>query len=189
MDAKVEVTRQDFFFSLSVSTSKVEYHMEAQRAGGVFRPNFGQATLLEETTFNPPHDRREQVNAMAQYRLGSNKLSIRWQYGSGLPFTQVNGYYADLRDSIDPRNSDYVTSVGKPFVSRAELYDARLPTYHRLDITLERSFDLAGAELTAMVGVINVYDRNNIFEYNIFTGSRIDQLPIIPSIGIRVDVR
>lgn len=189
MDAKVEVTRQDFFFSLSVSTSKVEYHMESQRATGVFRPNFGQATLLEEATFNPPHDRREQVNAMAQYRLGSSKLSIRWQYGSGLPFTQVNGYYSDLRDSVDPRNTDYVTSVGKPFVSRAELYNSRLPTYHRLDITLERTFDLAGAKLTAMAGVINVYDRNNIFEYNIFTGSRIDQLPIIPSIGIRVDVR
>ncbi len=189
IDTKVEVTSQDFFFSVSYSKSKVEYHRDAQRASGVFRPNFGQATLLDENTFNPPHDRRDQLKAMAQYRMGSNKVSVRWQFGSGLPFTQVNGYYADLKDSIDPRNTDFATSVGHTFVSRAELYDSRLPTYHRLDITIERSFALPGAELTAMAGVINVYDRNNIFEYNIFTGSRIDQLPIIPSVGIRVDVR
>jgi hypothetical protein len=189
VDSKVEVTTQNFFFSLSVSKSKVEYHRSAQRATGVFRPNFGQATTLDENTFNPPHDRREQVNAMVQYRMGASKFSLRWQYGSGLPFTQVNGYYADLSNSVDPKNTDYVTENGTTFVSRSELYGARLPTYHRLDMTVERSFLLPGAELTAMAGVINVYDRNNIFEYNIFTGSRIDQLPIIPSVGIRLDVK
>ena len=189
VDAKIEVTRQDLFLSLSFSHSRVEYQRKAQLSTGVFRPNFGSASRLEAATFNPPHDRREQVNAMAQYRFGSNKASIRWQFGSGLPFTQVNGYYTDLGSSLNPNNQNYVTASGGTNVSRSDLYGARLPTYHRLDITLERSFSIKTASITAMAGVINVYDRNNIFEYNVFSGGRVDQLPIIPSLGIRVDVK
>ena len=64
-----------------------------------------------------------------------------------------------------------------------------MPTYHRLDITVERKIVLSLADMTLQAGVINVYNRANIFEYNIFTGGRIDQLPIIPSAGIRVDFR
>jgi len=188
VDAKIEVTTQDLFLSLSYNRSKVEYHRDEQRASGIFSPQLGNSTL-EALTFTPPHDRRQQVNAMAQYRIGSNKVAIRWQYGSGLPFTQVRGYYTDLSGSLDPKNTDYVTGSGRTLVSRSKLYGSRLPTYHRLDITLERAFSVAGAKVTAMAGVINVYDRNNIFEYNVFTGSRVDQLPIIPSMGIRVDVK
>lgn len=188
-DAKVEITHQDVFFSVSYSRSEVEYHRDEQTSTGIFKPIFGNVNVLDELTFNPPHDRRDQLNASFQYRMGSHKLAVRWQYGSGLPFTQVAGYYSDLSNALDPRNTAYVNAVGQTFVARAELYGSRLPTYHRLDMTYEKTFAIPGGSLTGMAGLINVYDRNNIFEYNIFTGNRVDQLPIIPSLGVRVDVR
>jgi len=64
-----------------------------------------------------------------------------------------------------------------------------MPTYHRLDVTLEHTRVLSAADLTVQAGVINIYDRANIFEYNIFSGERVDQLPLVPSLGLRVDLR
>jgi hypothetical protein len=64
-----------------------------------------------------------------------------------------------------------------------------MPTYHRLDISVEHKMPFSRADLTLQAGVINAYDRANIFEYNIFTGNRVDQLPLIPSLGVRVDMR
>ena len=189
VDAKVEVTHRDVFFSLSYSRSEVEYHREVQNASGIFNPIFGDVNVLDELTFNPPHDRRDQLNTSFQYRMGTHKVAVRWQYGSGLPFTQVVGYYSDLSNSVDPKNTAYVNAVGQTFVARSELYGSRLPTYHRLDLTYEKSFAVPGGSLTGMAGLINVYDRKNIFEYNVFTGNRINQLPIIPSLGLRLDVR
>ncbi len=189
IDTKVEITNQDVFFSLSYSRGFVEYNRPFQRAKGIFRPSVGGATYLDPITFNPPHDRRDQVNIMFQYQLGANKLGVRWQYGSGLPFTQVNGYYAGLSSEVEAGNTDFLTAPGSVSVSRADPYGSRLPSYHRLDVTYERKKTFTFADVTAMVGLINAYDRANIFEYNIFTGNRVDQLPIIPSIGLRVDVQ
>lgn len=188
-DARIEVNYPSVFLSLSYSRSRVEYHRPLQRATGVFRPILGETVHLEELTFNPPHDRRRQVNAMAQYRLGKRKLGVRWQFGSGLPFTQVNGYYTGLGASIDPDSNDHITDAGRTFVSRSDPYAARLPTYHRLDVTYERKIEYSKLSLRMQAGVINVYGRRNIFEYNIFTGNRVDQLPLIPSLGLRVDLK
>ena len=187
-DAKVEIIHTSVFLSVSYGRSKVEYTRPEQLSRAVFRAGTGRPELLPELEFNPPHDRRHQVNAMAQYRFGKNKLGVRWQYGSGLPFTQVNGYYTGL-DPLESSGDAFRTAGGTTLVSRAEPYGARLPAYHRLDVTYERRVSTSLAELTFQAGVVNAYDRANIFEYNIFTGSRVDQLPLIPSIGVRIDVR
>lgn len=42
------------------------------------------------------------------------------------------------------------------------------------------------AGLTAMIGAINVYDRTNLFYYDLYTLRRINQLPLIPYIAIEV---
>ncbi len=187
-DAKMEIIHSRIFLSVSYGKSKVEYSRPEQLSRSVFRAGTGRPELLPELEFSPPHDRRHQVNAMAQFRFGRNKLGVRWQYGSGLPFTQVDGYYTGLDQP--ERNSDgFNTTTGNTLVSRAEPYGARLPAYHRMDVTYEHQVSTSLAELTFQAGVVNVYDRANIFEYNIFTGSRVDQLPLIPSIGVRIDVK
>jgi hypothetical protein len=48
---------------------------------------------------------------------------------------------------------------------------------------------MPGAELTVQGSVINAYNRRNLFYYDTFTDNRVDQLPIIPSLGIRMTFR
>jgi hypothetical protein len=65
-------------------------------------------------------------------------------------------------------------------------FNATLPTYHRLDVSVERPFQLGPATLTAQAGLINAYDRANLFYYDAFTLQRVDQLPLLPSFGLKL---
>ncbi len=178
-DFKMEIQVPDYFFSANYTLAKVEYF------GNKTAPQ-GEAVIADDVFF-PPHDRRHQVNVLGQVIRGRNKLSIRWQYGSGLPFTQVNGYYQfdRIRNAED---DSFLTSNGAAFVSRSSLYGARLPAYHRLDISYEYRIRRGDVATTFQIGAINVYDRDNIFEYNIFSGSRVNQLPFTPSLAVKVEV-
>lgn len=59
-------------------------------------------------------------------------------------------------------------------------FDSRLPVVHRLDVSAERHFELTLGRLTVQAGVINAYDRRNMFYYDLYTGRRVDQLPFAP---------
>ncbi len=188
LDFKAEVNLPSFYAGVSYSLAEVKYERTTGTERRILIPGVETVLQFDSIEFFPPHDRRHQVNAMAQLEFGRNKLGARWQFGSGLPFTQVNGYYRRL-DPHSLSESGGLTRPGKTYVSRATLYGARLPPYHRFDISFERRFTFDRIEVTLQLGVINVYDRSNIFSYNIFTGDRVDQLPLIPSVGIKVDVR
>ncbi|MDX1429414.1 MAG: hypothetical protein R3282_03955 [Rhodothermales bacterium] len=67
-------------------------------------------------------------------------------------------------------------------------YRAELPAYHRLDLSVERTLALTrGVDLTVLVGLINAYDRRNLFALDLLTTQRSDQLPIIPIIGTKLE--
>ena len=51
-------------------------------------------------------------------------------------------------------------------------------------MSVERTFDLGRADLTAQVGAVNLYDRSNLFAFDVFTYRRVDQLPIMPTFGL-----
>ena len=128
------------------------------------------------------------MGATIRLTAGDWALGSRWQFGSGLPFTQVNGYYTGLEVG-ESGDTGFLLQEGSALVSRARPYGGRMPTYHRLDVSVEHTRVFAKADLTLQAGIVNVYDRANIFEYNIFSGSRVDQLPLVPSLGVRVDLR
>ena len=44
------------------------------------------------------------------------------------------------------------------------------------------------AEATALVGLVNAYDRRNLFAFDVFTLRRSDQLPLVPVVGFRLGV-
>ena len=180
VDVRLEAGQAWFFGEIGYSLSYVEYEMP--RAG------FDGTRLTGTERFNPPHDRRHQLNVLAQVHRAPYTFSVRWQFGSGLPFTQINGFY-NRYFVLDPDDEDFFTQEGQLSVSRAERYAERLPPYHRLDVSAERVFDLSYAVLTLQAGVINAYDRANIFDYNAFENRRINQLPLIPSVGLRVEVK
>ena len=136
--------------------------------------------------YSPPHDRRHKVGAVASLDTDWITASMRWQYGSGRPFTQVYGYdtLLEIRGLRDTPSS----AVGLPRALFDRPYRARLPSYHRLDVSLERSFDIgSNLRLSTKAGAMNAYNRSNVFYIDLFTLDRVDQLPIIPYLSFQVD--
>lgn len=139
--------------------------------------------------YTPHYDRRHNINMVGTYHFGGKKtweIDARWNFGSGLPFTQTQGFYEhyDFQDGI---NTNVTTANGNLGIQYANLNGARLPYYHRLDISLKKKWELtkwSKLELTA--GATNVYNRENIFYFDRIRYSRKNQLPILPSIAAAI---
>jgi hypothetical protein len=138
-------------------------------------------------TYFPHYDRRHNVNLVGSYNFGKTltwSINVRWNMGSGFPFSQTQGYY-ELLDFTDGINTDYTTDNGDIGIVYADYDSGRLPYYHRLDISGSKTFYYAkNMSLEINLGVTNVYNRKNIFYFDRITYKRIDQLPIMPSLGI-----
>ena len=167
IDFKASLTRRRFFSLATYSLARVEYS-------------------TRESTFNPPQDRRHQFYASIGASLHGFKLAFQWQYGSGLPYTPIQGFLNQL--DVDERNDDHLFSDGERQVVFSSPFSKRQPAFHRMDITAEKSINVWRGDLTFQVGAINVYNRSNLFDYDYFSLTRIDQLPFIPSVGIRLEV-
>ncbi|HSW66944.1 MAG TPA: hypothetical protein VLH16_00025, partial [Bacteroidales bacterium] len=135
----------------------------------------------------PHFDRRHSINLVATYQFGRTdnwEVSTRWNFGSGFPFTQSQGYFEQL---VFPQGifTDYTRLNGILGIIYADLNKGRLSDYHRLDFSLRNRLDLGKhTKLESTLSVTNVYNRNNIFYLDRVTGNRIDQLPIMPSVGL-----
>lgn len=138
-------------------------------------------------SYNPLFDRRHNVNLVGSYTFGKDlswTVDARWNLGSGFPFTQTTGFYENLsmQGGLD---QDYTSTNGELGIRYGELSGGRLPFYHRFDLSIKRQFVLGEHSLLDITAsVTNVYDRNNIFYVNRVTAERVDQLPILPSIGV-----
>jgi len=136
--------------------------------------------------YHPHFDRRHNVNLLAMYRFGGKmdwEVSARWNFGSGFPFTQTQGYY-ELVNFDEGIYTDYTTINGELGILFADLNAGRLPTYHRLDFDIKKRFNFS--ERTVMevnFSVVNVYNRENIFYVDRITNEVVYQLPIMPSLG------
>jgi hypothetical protein len=124
---------------------------------------------------------------MASYKLGKKKfweVGVRWNYGSGFPFTPVKGYYEMLvlNNSIDPNVESH---NGQPETIYGDINSQQLSDYHRLDLSIKKKFDFHKAGvMTASFTLTNVYNRDNIFYVDTYENEKIYQLPNLPSIGL-----
>lgn len=137
--------------------------------------------------YYPHFDRRHNVNLVGTYRFGAKltwELSGRWNYGSGFPFTQTQGYYEKIKFN-NGIYSDYTTQNGELSIIYADLNMGRLPSYHRLDLSFKKRFYLTeNSRVDIDFSLINVYNRKNVFYRDRITGEIIYQLPLIPSLGV-----
>lgn len=137
--------------------------------------------------YNPIWDRRHNINLVTSYSFGKFKswtANVRWNFGSGFPFTQTQGYYGQLTFP-DGVGTDYTQSNADLSTIYGALNQGRLPTYHRLDLGLAKVWRLSERqEVKLDLSVTNTYDRQNIFYYDRVRGKRVDQLPILPSVGV-----
>jgi outer membrane receptor for ferrienterochelin and colicin len=120
-------------------------------------------------------DQRHTLNAYGFYRFSHKfSASVKFRMGSNFP---IPGYYAQQGDRYfvaDRRNT------------------ARLPSYARLDLRANRTFDWSRSRLTLFVEVLNVLNRENVR----FNPPRVNAatrevtrlfdslVPVVPSAGI-----
>ena len=138
-------------------------------------------------TYSPIFDRRHNVNLLGSYTFGEKndyEVNVRWNLGSGLPFTQTQGVYENPDFSGNGVSTDITQVNGDIELQYAELNGGRLPTYHRLDINIKKKWKLKNSQLEANIGATNIYARENIFYFDRIRGERVNQLPILPSAGI-----
>lgn len=180
-DLRVEYNRGRFYALAGYGYSHTLY----TSAQDHFNVWFGEP--IQE--YNPPHDRRHQVNLLFSVDIGSFTFGSRWQLGTGLPYTRPLGF-DDLLDFRE-RLPDVTTDRGTRRVILDKPYQGRMPIVHRLDVSLERSFKFtkSGSALNLQVGAINSYDQTNIFYYDVFTHRRIDQLPFLPYATLELEIK
>lgn len=139
-------------------------------------------------TYAPIYDRRHNINIVATRTLGKNldwELSARWNYGSGFPFSKTAGYYEQLQ--LTDVNTDLSSSNALLGILYGELNAGRLPSYHRLDLTLKKTIEFSkNSTMEINFACTNVYNRANIFYYDRIRSKRVNQLPIIPSVGMNL---
>ncbi|MEZ4700406.1 MAG: TonB-dependent receptor [Rhodothermales bacterium] len=175
-------------FDLRLDAQKGPVYVQVNYGYSATRYEAEQASLkvwygTETLSFRPPHDRRHQLNLLAGADLAGFDLSVHWTYGAGLPYSRAIGFDGfALIDDI--RNVGQIPTSRRVIYERP--YNAELPSYHRLDVSLERTLTLGKTRLTAQASALNLYNRANIFYLDVFTLQRVDQLPFIPSIGLKV---
>ena len=112
------------------------------------------------------------------------RLSAAWQYHSGWPTTSLSF----RTDTLANGRFALVGNYGP-------VYGDRLPTYHRLDARITRSWTAGASRLSAFLDAYNVYSRHNPhgYEYDLevhqdgglkVSRNQVSLLPFLPSFGV-----
>ena len=124
-------------------------------------------------------DQTHIMTAIASYKLPRNwQVGARFRLISGNPYTPVLGGVFDAGDGgfigvSGPRNS------------------ARLPAFHQLDLRVDKRWLLRRVSINAYLDVLNIYNHVNTERlqnsYDFQTTAPIASLPILPSVGLRLE--
>jgi hypothetical protein len=155
-------------------------------------------------------DQRNTVNIVLNYKINNwLEASIRWQYGTGFPYTEPRGIKP--RILVEDRDFDGIpetpviatrSGTGGENGEKEIIYDVdlgnktrntRKPAYHRLDVRLNAFADYWGLDWIFYLDVINVYNRSNVINYDYFVTENLTlgreattMFPILPTLGFSV---
>ncbi len=139
------------------------------------------------STYYPVFDRRHNINIVSTYHFGKQgawEASIRWNFGSGFPFTPTSGYF-EKPSYAQGGGTNVTQSNGKLGILYGDYNSQRLPTYHRLDASIKRTIKMKNRmSLEVGASVSNAYNRENIFYFDRVRYTRVNQLPILPSVNL-----
>ena len=127
-------------------------------------------------------DRRHNLNLTSSYRWGKNRCwhaDIRWNYGSGFPFTLTKALYPNITN-LEDLHTDIISANETLGIALDDLNRGQMPDYHRLDVTLSRTFiHSEHCRSEAGIGATNLYNYANIFYVSRKTNEKIYQLPFL----------
>lgn len=187
---KQSATESDYIFETGLAQG-IDFSLKHQQ-GDIYLWTTYSYGIVErdngEQEYYTSFDRRHNANILLSYTFGlSNQWesSIRWNFGTGFPFTLTQGFFGSYQTDEGVFSDIPTQNPDLEVIYDEEINAGRLPSYHRLDASLKRIFKLSETSVLEVVAsVTNAYDRQNIFYFDRVEYDRVDQLPIIPSLGI-----
>ena len=179
IDAQVEFNLDPFYLSLGYGWSKVTYKAPADElVAWIDRDIF---------EYNPTHDRRHQLNAIATYGFGKFTANLSYQFSSGGTFTRIFAFDLALTDLP---NQNPLETQGTAQTLYSEPFNGRFPNFQRIDASLNRPVRLSSyLNLDLEVGLINAFNTRNVFYFDVNTLQQVDQLPLIPYLSLTTRIR
>jgi hypothetical protein len=131
--------------------------------------------------YYPLQDQRHTLNVLANYQPRKFwNIGLKWQFNSGKPYTPIEQviYLPDSTGNIIPLPLEGAVN------------SSRFPAYSRIDLRLERQLRIWGNPAEIYLEVINLLNRNNVFDYNYNSDySEVKatyQLPRLPVLGFKL---
>lgn len=136
--------------------------------------------------YYPNYDSRHSVNLSLEIDIGKGWIvGGMWNYNSGIPFTQTLGYYEKLFPDNLP-DQEFIFDSYSPHLLLGLKNEGRLTPYHRLDVSVSKKMRLLFFDIDFNIGVLNVYDRKNIFYIDRETGEQVNSLPFLPTASLKI---
>ncbi len=126
------------------------------------------------------YDETHVLTVLGSYRIGRGwELGMRYRLSSGYMYTpNAYGFYDENIGSYLP-------------LSAFPPDGSRLPLFHSLDVRVDKTWAFRWGKLSAYLDVLNIYNQGNVdgltYDYNYTHMAYANDLPIIPSIGLRVE--
>jgi hypothetical protein len=133
-------------------------------------------------------DQTHVISLVASYFISpSFEVGAKWHYSTGTPYTPVVGAVTNP-DNYDDYSA-YPVPRFKPLFG--DINSKRLPSFHRLDLRLDKQFNFRTWKLGVYLEILNAYDRKNVLaiDYNqdYSKEKQLYQLPIIPILGVNME--
>ncbi len=141
--------------------------------------------------YPPIFDRRLEVDLAIQRDLPWGVVGgLRWTLGTGTPYTRQLARFRKYEQRLtDLRFDDASVRTALPGPRNG----ARLPAYHRLDVSFRKTLHRGWGSLSPYLSVINLYNRDNVLwhQRHFFGGgdhskTENHMLPILPTLGVEV---
>ncbi len=165
-----------------------------KRSAGRLTGWFGYSYSLTKRDINhinyfPKQDRRHSLNLVANYDLGKGwTLGALFSYGSGTPYTPVPGKYAHYEWNF--HNNELGNEI---YNRKGAKNSARYPSYHRMDVSIQKRWQVFGLRSRPYLQIVNVYNRKNVFFYfwnhdsNPSELAVVNMFPFLPTMGLEFE--
>jgi len=118
--------------------------------------------------------------------LGSYRLGGGWEFGARYRLTSGYMYTPNTYGYYDENVSTYLPLQSQP------LNNSRLPLFHALDLRVDKTWKYPWGSVAAYLDVLNVYNNANVagisYDYNYTHTAYTNDLPFLPSLGVRVEM-
>ena len=118
--------------------------------------------------------------------VGSYRLGAGWEFGARYRLTSGYMYTPNSYGFYDENAGTYLPTQGYPE------FGSRYPLFHALDLRVDRTWKVSWGTFSAYLDVTNVYNQGNVvginYDFNSTHTAPTNDLPILPSIGIRAEM-